>query len=277
MEQPTIGQRRIGAALKALRLRAGMSGSALAAELGWSQASVSRAELGQRRISMQDVTRWADATGAPADARAELAALAEDATREVRSWWKVHAGGLARRQHEVAALEASAERISNYQLVIPGLLQTAEYAARALALADVSGQGDIPAAVAARMRRQEILYDQSRQFDYVLPETALRQRLAGAAGMRGQGDRLLSVDSLPNVSIAVLPLAADPPVLPSAGFVIYEVPSEPLVLIETLTDELLFGGERELSAYRAAFARMRGASVTGDEAHALIQSAITGQ
>jgi transcriptional regulator with XRE-family HTH domain len=274
--EPAIGQRRIGAALKALRLRAGVSGSVLAAELGWSQASVSRAELGQRRISMQDAIRWADATGAPADARAELVALVEDAAREVRSWWNVHAGGMARRQHEVAALEARADRISNYQLVVPGLLQTAEYAARALALADVSGQGDIPAAVAARMRRQEILYDQSRQFDYVLPETALHQRLAGPAGMRAQGDRLLSLDSLPNVSIAVLPLAADPPVLPSAGFVIYEVPGEPLVLIETLTDEMLFGGDRELSAYRDAFTRMRRASVTGDEAHALIRRAMIG-
>lgn len=273
--EPTIGQRRIAAALKALRVRAGMSGSALAKAIGWSQAGVSRAELGQRRISVHDAQAWADATGAPPGARAELAALVEDAVREVRSWWNVHAGGLARRQHEIAALEARSERISNYQLVVPGLLQTAEYAARALALADVSGQGDIPAAAAARMRRQEILYDPGRQFDYVLPESALHQRLAASpAGMRAQADRLLSVDSLPNVSVAVLPLAADPPMLPSAGFVIYELPGEPLVLIETLTDELLFGGDRELSAYREAFARMREASITGDEAHALIRAAM---
>jgi transcriptional regulator with XRE-family HTH domain len=275
--EPTISQRRVGAALKALRVRAGMSGSALAAALGWSQASVSRAELGQRRLSVEDAIRWADKTGAPPAARDELLGLAEEAAREVRSWWNVHAGGLARRQQEVAALEARAARISNYQLVVPGLLQTAEYAARALALADVSGQGDIPAAAAARMRRQEILYDESRQFDYVLPETALHQRLASPAGMRAQADRLLSLDSLPNVSIAVLPLTADPPRLPSTGFVIYEIPDEPLVLIETLTDELLFGGERELSAYRSAFSAMRGTSVTGDEAHALIRSAMTGQ
>ena len=61
--EPTISQRRIGAALKALRVRAGMSGSALATELGWSQASVSRTELGQRRISVHDAIQWADATG----------------------------------------------------------------------------------------------------------------------------------------------------------------------------------------------------------------------
>lgn len=271
--EPTIVQRRIGAALKVLRIRAGMSGSALARAIGWSQAGVSRAELGQRRISVHDAQQWAAATGAPPEARAELAALVEDAAREVRSWWNVHAGGLARRQHEIADLEARSERISNYQLVVPGLLQTAEYAAQALALADVSGQGNIPTAAAARMRRQEILYDQGRRFDYVLPESALHQRLvASPAGMRAQADRLLSIDSLPNVSIAVLPLAADPPMLPSAGFVIYEIPGEPLVLIETLTDELLFGGDRELSAYRKAFARLREASVTGDEAHALIRA-----
>jgi len=271
-----LDRRRLATALKDLRIRSGLSGQALGRVLGWTQTRVSRTENDRRRITAEEVTRWADATGASADVRAELAALAEGAAREVRSWWDVHAGGMTRRQLEIADLEAHAERICNFQPVVPGLLQTADYARRVLALADVTGQGDIPAAVAARMHRQAVLYDTAKQFDYVLTEAALRWRPADdPAVTRAQADRLLSVATLPNVSIAVLPSAAAMFVLPTSGFVIYEIPDEPLVLLETLTDELLFGGERELAAYREAFARLREASVTGDDAWALISAAMS--
>jgi hypothetical protein len=268
-------QRRLAAALKQLRARSGMSAAELGRCLGWTQTRVSRAENGSRRVSLAEATRWTDATSAPPDLRSEVVALAEDAARDVRSWWSVHAGGMVGRQHEVAALEASATMIRNCQLMIPGLLQTADYARQAMARANVTGQDDLTAAVAARMRRQDILYDPARQFEYVLPESALRLRFSGdQALMRAQADRLLSLDTLPNVSIAVLPFSAPAPTLPLA-FVIYEIPGEPLALVETLTSEVLTGDEREVAEYRQAFARLRAASVTGDDAHSLIRSAMT--
>jgi transcriptional regulator with XRE-family HTH domain len=265
-------QQRLAAALKRLRARAGISGAELGALLGWTQARVSRSENGARRVSVTEAAAWADATQAPADLRAELIAVAEDAAAEVRSWWNVHAGGLTSRQHEIAALEASATVIRNCQWLIPGLLQTADYARHAIELANISGQADVAAAVAARMRRQEILYDPSRQFEYVLPEAALRLRLSGdPALMRAQADRLLSVDSLPNVSIAVLPFTAIAPAWPTA-FAVYEIPGQPFVVVETLTEELLIGDDQQVASYRDAFARMRAAAVTGTEAADLIAS-----
>jgi transcriptional regulator with XRE-family HTH domain len=272
---PTIDQRQLGAELRNLRRQAGLSGKALGAILGSSQASISRAEMGQRLVSPDEITRWTQAAGADPDETERLLRLGRAARAQLRSWWDVHAGGLARRQQEVAGLEAASTRICNYQLVIPGLLQTADYARRALTLADVSGQEGIAAAVAARMHRQEVLYDQAKLFDYVLPESALRWRLADDAGMRAQADRLVSIDSLPNVTLGILPLVTAPPSLPSAGFVIYERPDDPLVLIETLTSELLFGGEREVSAYRDAFARMLATAVTGTAAHELIRDTMS--
>ena len=271
---PTIDQRQLGAELRNLRKQAGLSGKDLGAILGSSQASISRAEMGQRLVSPDEIVRWTQAAGADPEQTERLLRLGRAARAQLRSWWDVHAGGLARRQQEVAGLEAVSTRICNYQLVIPGLLQTADYARRALTLADVSGQGGVAAAVAARMQRQEVLYDQDKLFDYVLPESALRWQLADDAGMRAQADRLVSVDSLPNVTLGIIPLGTAPPILPPAGFVIYERPDDPLVLIETLTSELLFGGEREVSAYRDAFARMLAVAVTGTSAHELIRCAM---
>jgi Domain of unknown function (DUF5753) len=252
-----------------------MSAAHLGLVLGWTQTRVSRTENGTRRVSVAEAVAWTEATSAPPDLGAEVTALAEDAARDVRSWWNVHAGGMAGRQHEIAALEASATLIRNCQLMVPGLLQTAEYARHALALANVTGKRDLAAAVAARVRRQDVLYDGAKIFEYVLPETALRFRLREDPGlMRAQADRLISLDSLPNVSIAVLPFSVPAPALPAA-FVIYEIPGEPVALVETLTDEVLMGDEREVNVYRETFARLQSAAVTGEGAHRVIRSVMT--
>lgn len=268
-------QRRLAAALKQLRVRSSLSATELGRVLGWNQTRVSRAENATRRVSLAEAIAWADATNAPSGLRTEVVELAEAAARDMRSWWSVHASGMVGRQLEIAALEASATLIRNTQLMVPGLLQTADYARHALALANVSGQQDVAAAVAARMRRQEILYDTTKQLEYVLPESALHMRLADdPAVARAQADRLISIDTLPNVSIAVLPSSVPMPAWPGA-FVIYEIPGEPLVVIENLTDEVVLGGEREVAAYRQAFTRLRTAAVIGTEAHHLIRSAMT--
>jgi transcriptional regulator with XRE-family HTH domain len=250
-------QRRLAAALKHLRARSGLSAAELGRVLGWTQTRVSRAENATRRIRLGEAVAWADATNAPDELRAEVTELAEAAARDVRSWWSVHAGGMAGRQQEIAALEAAAPVIRNTQYMVPGILQTAEYARH-------------------RMRRQEALYNPEKQFEYVLPESALRLRLADdPAMMRAQADRLLSLDTLPNISIAVLPFSVPLPAWPGA-FVLYEIPAEPLVVIETLTDEVVIGDERQVAVYRDAFARLRAAAVAGTDAHGIIQAAMTG-
>jgi transcriptional regulator with XRE-family HTH domain len=268
-------QQRLAAALKHLRARSGMSAAELGRRLGWTQTRVSRAENGGRRVSVTEATEWAEATNAPTGLRAEVIELAEAAVQHVRSWWNVHAGGMADRQLQIAELEASAEVVRNTQHVIPGILQTAEYARHALELANVSGQTDISTAVANRMRRQEALYNPAHRWEYVLPEAALRARLSGDPVMtRAQADRLLSLDTLPNISIAVLPFSTPWPVWP-APFVLYEIPGESIVVIEYLTGEVTIGEDRQVAMYREAFTRLREAAVAGEDAHQLIHEAMT--
>jgi hypothetical protein len=157
-------------------MRSGLSAAVLAQQLGpgWTQTKVSRTELAQRRISTADANQWAGATSADADARAELDELATEAEREVLTWWEIQAtGGVPRRQAEVAAFESESTRISNFQLIVPGLLQTAGYARHVFALGHAGSLDEIEASVTARMRRAGILNDPSRQFDYVLWEAGL--------------------------------------------------------------------------------------------------------
>jgi transcriptional regulator with XRE-family HTH domain len=275
--EPGRESRRLADALRDLRITAGLSGAALGEALGWSQSRVSRLENGRTRASAEDVAAWADAAGASAEARAGLITLAEEAAAELHSWWRVHSRGLAPRQQEVSELEASSARIQRFDpIVLPGLLQTAEYARRIILMnAEVSGQTDVPAAVAARLQRQSVLFDEFKSFEYVLMEAALRWRpSADPAVMRAQADRLLSVSTLANVSIRVLPADAVVPVLPMSGFGIFGVPDEPVVLVELLTGQVLTSARRDVEIYSQAFTRLQAAALADEEAHALIRRAM---
>ena len=115
--------------------------------------------------------------------------------------------------------------------------------------------------------------------DSLPPQGALWQEqgmtLAIAAGGDGVVGGVITHLAAGRLSLGILPLGVAPPTLPSTGFVIYERQDDPLVLIETLTDELLFGEERAVSAYRDAFARMLATAVTGTAAHELIRDAMS--
>lgn len=271
---PMSDRSRLAAALKALRLRSGLSGQALGNTLGWSQSKVSKLEHGTRSAGPADVAAWAAAVGASDRERAELIALAQSVATDRRSWWESHAAGLTGRQHELARAEATARRIMNFHpLLIPALLQPDAYARRVLEMANVTGQADVAQATAARVQRQAVLY-QGTQCDFVIPEAALRCRISDdAALLLAVADRVISAASLPNVGLAILPLDAVLPILPVCGFGIFELPREPFVIAETLTDETILTGARELGIYRRAFSALWQAAVTGSEARKLIRRA----
>jgi transcriptional regulator with XRE-family HTH domain len=258
--------------LRALRVDAALSGEQLASRLGWSQSKVSKIETGKTRPSNGDVRAWAEATMADAPTLDELLELAERVHTEALSWRVSHSGGLAKRQLEVAEIEARATLVRSFQpAVVPGLLQTAEYARQVLTLADLSGQRDVPAAVAARLERQTALYDEAKQFQFVLTEAALWWRPGPVSLLLAQLDRVLSVMTLSNVDIRIIPLASEARAFYVNGFLLYETPEEPLVIVETYTQELLLTGESDLDAYRSLHLRLRESAVAGGEAQVLIE------
>lgn len=106
---------------------------------------------------------------------------------------------------------------------VPCLLQHPEYARRVLEMRDYTGTSDIPAAVVARINRQQILYDEQHQFEFVLTEAALRWRPGPAAVLRAQLTHLTTMANLnlPTVRLGVIPATAQMRAVPYP-FVIYE-------------------------------------------------------
>jgi hypothetical protein len=233
-----------------------------------SQSKVSKIENGRVGASMVDVAAWARATGAPAKID-HLVRRVEQAHTEAVAWRKVLSEGLSARQRQVATLERGAHAIRVFDpLVVPTLLQTAEYARRVCLAHQLDGPRDVGPDVAMRLERQVILYDERRQFEFLLAEAALRRRVDPRSAMLAQLDRIRSISTLPNVAIGIIPSESQA-VGPSHGFTLFEG-DEALVVVETLTARVSVSHPAEVAAYRAALERLRETAAHGPDATAIL-------
>lgn len=272
---PTPAQERLAAVLAGLRQGARLTTYALAERLGWSQSKVTRIENGRTQATAADAEAWAEATGADAQVREELSLLANAAMTESRSWRSSHRAGLAARQQEMAVLDRSATEIRHFQpAVIPGLLQSESYARRVLTFADVTGKGGIDAAVKARMKRQRILREPGRRFEYVLTEGALRWRPGPGSMMEEQLGHLLASASLPSVSLAIIPFDREARSFYSQGFAIFRTPGGQRVLAEGYTKEDFFADPRDVQAYERIFDLLRESAFSGPDAAEFARSVL---
>jgi transcriptional regulator with XRE-family HTH domain len=271
--------RRLGLALRGLRLDAGLTGHQLAALTGLSQSTVSRVELGQAMPSVPDIDAWCHATRADAGQAAEVRALAEAAAVETISWRRAGRRGLPRLQDHVRDLEATAATLLNFQpVIVPGLLQTADYARQVVLSGYPGGRPDIAAAVSARMERQAVLFDDARRLEFVIAEAALRWRIGPPPMMRAQLGRIASLATLANVSIGIIPQDAQVQAWHIHGFAILDDRADgpAVVRVETLTTGLSITDPESVEQYRQAFALLREAAVHGDQAQGIITGLLAG-
>ena len=170
------------------------------------------------------------------------------------------------------ARERDGPRIRNFEvMVIPGLLQTADYARRrALEAVRLLGtdEADVEKTVTARMRRQEALYDAGKTFEFIICESALRCLLCPPQVMAGQLDRLLGISGLGNVTLAIIPPGVELAVAPMVGFLTVD----DLTVVETFTSQDEYIGQ-ESAAYDRIADGLMAEAVTGDGARRLIAEA----
>ena len=219
-----------------------MTGKELTAKLGrgWGQPKVSKLETGRQLPSEEDVLAWADVTGANPD---ELGALLGRARREYSTYKAIFAedGSAAALQDAVAAAEYAAKVIACYQpLLIPGFLQTTDYARTLLSLPggpldSGATPDDIGRMIASRMRRSAILYEPGRDITLLMGEGALRNRFAPADVMRDQLEHIARLaETLTTVVIGIVPFSRELPVLIFNGWDL----TDDIIAIETPLGDL---------------------------------------
>ena len=263
----------LGKRLRMLRMAAGLSGRQLAESLSWPPSKVSKLENGRQTPTDEDIRGWTGATGSEGEAEALLASLH---TLEVQhaEWQRQLKGGLKPHQQEIADLDAKTRLFRAFESTfIPGLLQTAEYArfrfAQSIAVFKV--RNDIDEAVAARVRRQDILYRSDRRFHFVLTEAALRYRLCPPEIMLGQLDRLISFSALPNVKLGIIGFDTAYVVAPAHGFWLLD---NERVMVETFSAELNLAQPQELALYSGIFDSLAASARYGRSARSIINRVI---
>jgi len=243
----------LGGQLRQLRESAQLSGKALAERLRWQPSKVSRLENARQTATEDDVVVWAQAVRASPQMTDELITQALALLERHDGWKQRHRSGLAAIQEDIRDLEANTKLFRVFEpAILPGLLQTAEYARHVFRKVKrlYSAADQIDVAVRVRMQRQEILYDRGRTFRFVIYEAALRGRLTPIDVMRGQLDRLLAVSTLPNVEVGVIPFTEELPAAPIHGFWIY---NEALVGVATMTKDLTLRDSDDIAFYVRAF------------------------
>jgi transcriptional regulator with XRE-family HTH domain len=263
----------LGGRLHELREQAGLTGKQLAESLSWQASKVSKIENGKQTPSVSDIKGWTQQTNSTDQAPALLASLR---TLEVQhaEWQRILRGGIRPRQNSLAELDQKTRLFRVFEAtVIPGLLQTSEYArARfAEAIRIYKLKNDINEAVEGRIKRQDILYRPDKRFHFVLTEAALRFRMCSVPVMLGQLDRLVSLSALPNVKLGIIGFETQYTASPWHGFWLYD---DDKVLVETYSAALDLAQPQEIELYTNVFSELSAVAGYGRTARAIITRVI---
>jgi transcriptional regulator with XRE-family HTH domain len=206
----TIAKLRLARRLTELRLAAGYTANHVCDMLNWGRGKVGRFEANQwKRPEMSDIRDLLRFYEADDFATREIEDLALQA--RVRPWWRDFQDIF---DNEFPGFEADASRIKVFvPLVVPGLLQTADYVD-----ALMRSGGKPPAwrrrATEARLRRQQILERDKGtlpQLQAVITEASLLYRWGSRAERREQLLHLAEMGERPGVHLHLQRFADGPP------------------------------------------------------------------
>ncbi|MEV6810985.1 helix-turn-helix transcriptional regulator [Micromonospora sp. NPDC051296] len=267
---PVIRRARLGAELRQLRRREALTLEQVCERLGWASTSkLSRIELGQSRPDLADVLDLLDVYQVSPTQRDALIVIARDAATS-RGWWK-SLGEMGERQRTYAELEAGAAGIVEYQpAVVPGLLQTPEYARLRIAAGQLLDPGvDVEADLRARAARHAVLrrVDPPR-YTALITEAACEPAGDPVEVWREQLRHLLDLAALPHVAIRLLPAGAGRAPAPLTPFSCYSFPdpADPrTVMLEALTADVRLTTATDVDRYERMAGCLLAAALPEDE------------
>jgi transcriptional regulator with XRE-family HTH domain len=273
-EGPTLRRRRLGSELKRCREQAGMTQEQVSKFFEWHAAKVTRIETARVAVTPRDVKDLLTLYGVQDDEyREALMALAR-LSRE-RTWWTDYRDLM--RPGNFVGLEAEASWARVWEpIVLPGLLQTAEYMR---ALMTVGRRADTPESVdrriTLRLRRQDRLTgDNPLNLWAIIDESVVRRIVGGPAVMAEQLQRLLKAGESTNVTIQILAFTAGEHVFLGGSAALLEFPERAhadVVYLEGLAGDYYEEQPQEVERYRQEFERLADNALPADATAAMIK------
>ncbi|MER5362337.1 helix-turn-helix transcriptional regulator [Streptomyces sp. NPDC002785] len=259
----------IGKALRALRDASGLTGDSVARRASMSAWKLSKIENGKVRPTVQDVDLVLTAIGVSQEVKEEFLAAARAEATEATAWRLLRRMGPWKHQKTIRAIEAGTTTLRLFQgQLIPGLLQTPEYASAVFSLPPALPEETRAKTVAARLERQSVLYQPGRSFHFLICEHVLRWRISEPVVMALQLDRLVSVSRLPNVSLGVVPSDRRMPDFPMTCFSLHD---DRLVIVETFHSEVTTRDPKDVQLYLDTFERFAAVAVYDDAMRTLVE------
>ena len=257
----------ICSALRKLRQASGQTANAVARHAAMSKSKLSKIENDRLTPSVIDVERILDALGVSGTIKAEFMDAARVAATEATAWRLYRRLGYHKHQSEIQAIEAQTNLMRLFQpSVIPGLVQTPEYA-RAVLIGKNLTEEILDRTVVARLQRQKVLYDSARDFQFLITESVLRWQLITRAMLATQLDRIISLSRLPNIWIGIIPLGTDMPEPPTSSFVVFD---RRLVIVEIPHCEIATRESKDIDLYIAKFQRLSHVALRDDDMRSFV-------
>ncbi|BDT93355.1 MULTISPECIES: helix-turn-helix domain-containing protein [Nocardia] len=273
---PTVARWELVLRLRELREQRGFDSAGFARRVGFTPANWSHVEKGRRVLTTKTIGPVLELLDVEPEERAELLALLEASKQ--RGWWAKSSALIGPELQRLYGMEYGAQSIRSYDsLVIPGLLQTEDYA-RALISADVMIRPvQVEQLVAIRMRRQERLRGADPvELTAVFGEGTLLQQTGGPDVLSGQLTYLAElIEELDTVEVRVIPFAATAgAVLGGSSFHLIDFAGEQLPTFGWV-ESAVFGGAVEdpdlVRDLRFAYLRAVEQSLSRAESLALIR------
>lgn len=239
-----------------LRVAAGFPSLTAAAEkLGRSKGSLSRIENGFVTLPPRDLPVIFDVYGvSDHSVRETILAVTAEIRQEKRGWWVEHSDVLAPSYVDLIRLEAGASRIRTYEIqLVPGLLQTPDYARAAIAPGrEWSSEDDLDQFIAIRTARQAVLKRRSPVvFHAVLNEAIFHRNIGGTEVMGEQLERLVELAELSHVKLQVLPFSVGAHAGIPASFTLLSLaqPAVDFVQIELMASDMYVEEDLDVGQY----------------------------
>ncbi|MFB4423004.1 Scr1 family TA system antitoxin-like transcriptional regulator [Streptomyces sp. QL37] len=272
---PTARRMRLGAELRKLRERAGLTTTQAADLLGTSAGQLSNIEVARFGVSA-DRVRVAAHTYSCTD-QALIEALVDMTGERKRGWWEEYREILPPKLLDLAEIEHHGTFLrAAHSMHIPGLLQTVDHAREIYrqAVPEISPP-EIEHRVSYRVKRQAVLYrDDAAPYSALIHEAALRMRFGGPDVARAQLQHLLSLGERSHVSIRVIPFSAT--YYPGSGQSVYyvqgPVPALDTAQLDQSHGPVFIDSEAQLAQYRLLLERLDGAALPAEQSRKLIHA-----
>ena len=229
----------------------GLNGKQVAELLKWSPSWVSRLLTGKRGATEVDVAAFLGVCRVKGAERDRLLALCRE--QNTPGWLQQHGSRLPKQLVTVIDHENKAVAISDFQsMIVPGLLQTGEYARAVISRIVNVPPEEVDDRVAARLARQSLLSrDRPARLVFYLHESALHTPVGGRVVMWDQLQNLLRMSMRPHLTVRVAPTSLGAHAAMAGSFTLMEFAEfKPVAYLESETSCLFLEKPEEITAYR---------------------------